>query len=192
MKLSLLNFARSSVLGFGLLLALSTFATAVETGSSTATGGVDVTKFNIAGYRLYMTVEDALEVSPSLQIETIKIKGDLIGYKAKEGPITIFFTADELGKQIFRIERLTIFPTKPNVQEIVTGLIKRYGKPDAMGRVMLHSQACWGTCIGQATKLFLKIRIVQLTNKPFPVTLQLIDQKIEIANKKAFLKRTGR
>ncbi|VAX23456.1 hypothetical protein MNBD_NITROSPINAE01-1885, partial [hydrothermal vent metagenome] len=135
---------------------------------------------------------EALKVSPSLKIESIKVKGDLIGYKAKEGPITVYFTADELGKKIFRIERLTVFPDVPNMMQIMDGLIKKYGRPSAMGRVMLHSQACWGKCLGKAVKLYLKARIVQITSNPYPVTLQLLDVKMEDANKIAFLKRTGR
>ncbi len=190
MKISWFHISKSSVLLLGLLLALPAFASA---GTRPGADPIpDIAKFDIAGYRLYMTEEEALKVSPSLKIEGIKVKGDLIGYKAKEGPITIYFTADELGKKVFRIERLTIFQDVPDVSQIMDGLVKQYGRPNAMGRVMLHSQACWGKCLGKAIKLYLKIRLVQITNNPYPVTLQLLDVKMEDANKIAFLKRTGR
>ncbi len=154
-----------------------------------ANAETDVTQLDIDGYRLGMTIEDVKKIHSDLKVDPVMPDGKtMIGYKARVGSTVLNFTTEEFGSELFNIQQVTMFRSKPDVKAVYDGMIERYGRPDYSGRQMFHVQACWGKCFGKNKRLEFRIKIENVVNKPYPMTLTLSDPTIERKNRRAFFK----
>jgi hypothetical protein len=150
----------------------------------------NVLELDIQGFRLGQTVEEIKTRYPSIKIDEIKPdKKSIMGYRAKISEVHMYFTSDALGKKLFRIQLLRIFPTKQDPDPIFKKFVERYGRPDYSGRQMLHIQACWGKCIGDQPRLEFRIKISNIGLQPYPMTLTLSNPKIEKENRRLYLEK---
>lgn len=157
-----------------------------------AWGDTDVRSMDIEGFRLGMTTEEATKVAGGeLKLTPVAVKGAPMGYTARKNELQLYFTCDELGKRLFRVQLVRMYPTRQDPIPIFESYVARYGTPDYSGRQMMSVQACWGKCFGAHPKLEFRMKIMNAADRPYPMTLTLSDEEVEAANRREFNRKKG-
>ena len=152
-----------------LLIALISFL-----GAKTAFAFHDVTKFDIQGFRLGMTVDEVKKKKPDLEItKAVLPSGEVVGYYALYKKLLLRFTSDKKGAWLFFIVKYDMYRKTPDPYPIFTALTRKYGMPDYSGRDMWNIHACWGKCFGNHKQLKFTLKIAGIKGGfPLNVTLQ--------------------
>ena len=157
-----------------------------------AWGETDVLSMDIQGFRLGMTPDEAMKAAKGeLKITPVVVEGITMGHTARKNELQLYFTCDELGKRLFRVQLVRMYPTRQDPIPIFESYIARYGAPDYSGRQMMSVQACWGKCFGAHPKLEFRMKVMNLADRPYPMTLTLSDEEVEADNRSEFNRKKG-
>jgi len=143
----------------------------------------DVSKMDIEGFRLGMTLQEVKEKWPDVKVQEVKDSGLTVGYEGHKDNIQLTFASDKFSNALFFIRLTRTFPQKPDSYPIYMEYVKKYGPPDYSGRQVMSMNACWGKCFGENKKLEFVMGIVAFPNKPYPMTLTLSDLSVGAANR---------
>ena len=147
-----------------------------------AFGEADVSKFEIFGYRLGMTVDEVRKKNPKIDIREAKLDdGKVVGYQAYYKKLMFRFSSKEEGARLFHIVYYELYRTKPDPYPIVGAYMHRYGMPDSTGRDMWNINVCWGKCYGKNPRMELKMKISGIKGG-FPLNLSLLNPAEEASD----------
>ncbi len=148
---------------------------------------IDVRSMAIDGFRLGMTLEEVRAISPWIKtVAVTPAPGRVIGYRSTINDLTLHFTADNLGKELFRIEQVKSYTDLPDPVALLKALVAVYGPPSQTGRDMTTTHSCWGRCYGEHPRLLYQLKIFNMVKGPYPSSLLLRDPAIENSNREAY------